>query len=101
MQVTDDIVKSIAELAQLQVSEDELASLAAAMQNILDLAAQMQTVDTTDVLPVSNPLDAVQQFRPDTVTESNQRELYQSMAPETEDGLYLVPRVVEIGRAHV
>ena len=73
------VARSFAELAQLQVSEDELASLAAAMQNILDLAAQMQTVDTADVPPVSNPLDDVQQFRPDAVTESDQRELYQSI----------------------
>lgn len=95
MQVTDDIVRSIAELAQLRVSEEELGALGSAMQNILDLAEQMQSVDTDNLLPVSNPLDAVQQFRSDAVTESDQRERYQSMAPAVEDGLYLVPRVVE------
>ena len=95
MQVTDDMVKSIAELAQLKVSDAELPALAAAMQNILDLAEQMQAVETDGIEPVSNPLDAVQQFREDRVSETDNRELYQSLAPDTENGLYLVPRVVE------
>lgn len=85
----------MAELAQLKVTDEDLGTLAAAMQNILDLADQMQSVDTSNVDPVSNPLDATQQFRDDVVTETDQRELFQSIAPETEDGLYLVPRVVE------
>jgi aspartyl-tRNA(Asn)/glutamyl-tRNA(Gln) amidotransferase subunit C len=89
------MVKSIAELAQLKVSDAELPALAAAMQNILDLAEQMQAVETDGVEPVSNPLDAVQQFREDKVSETDNSELYQSLAPDTENGLYLVPRVVE------
>ena len=59
------------------------------------VSEQMQSVDTTGVVPVSNPLDANQRLRADEVTEPDQHELYQSIAPETEDGLYLVPRVVE------
>ena len=65
------------------------------MENILELADQMQSIDTTGIEPVSNPLDATQSLRPDVVTETNQRELFQSIAPATDDGLYLVPRVVE------
>ena len=65
------------------------------MQNILALADQMQTINTEGVAPVSNPLDASQKLRPDMVTEENQRELFQSLAPATEAGLYLVPRVVD------
>ncbi len=95
MEVTDSVVKNIAALAQLQVDDTELPRLAAGMQNILDLAEQMQSVNTEGVIPVSNPLDAIQMLRPDAVTETNQRELFQSIAPSTEDGLYLVPRVVE------
>ncbi len=95
MEVTDSVVKNIAALAQLQVDETELPRLAAGMKNILDLAEQMQSANTEGVIPVSNPLDATQQLRPDTVTETDQRELFQSIAPATEDGLYLVPRVVE------
>lgn len=95
MEVTDQVVKDIAELAQLKVNDEDLTQLAEGMANILTLADQMQSADTQDVEPVSNPLDAVQRLRPDSVTETNQRELFQSIAPATEDGLYLVPRVVE------
>jgi aspartyl-tRNA(Asn)/glutamyl-tRNA(Gln) amidotransferase subunit C len=95
VEVTDQVVKDIAELAQLKVNDEDLTQLAEGMANILTLADQMQSADTQDVEPVSNPLDAVQRLRPDSVTETNQRELFQSIAPATEDGLYLVPRVVE------
>ena len=95
MEVTDEVVRNIAELAQLKIDDTELVELAAGMTNILELAEQMQAIDTSSVVPVSNPLDAVQRLRPDVVTEKNQREHFQAIAPETEDGLYLVPRVVE------
>ena len=95
MEITDEVVRSIAELAQLKVDQEEIQSLAAAMKNILDLADQMQTIDTSNVEPLSNPLDANQQLRSDRVTEEDQRELFQAIAPQTQDGLYLVPRVVE------
>lgn len=95
MEVTDDVVMGIAELAQLKVDQAELETLKAGMKNILDLAEQMQSVDTTGVEPVSNPLDSTQQLRADVVTEVDQRETFLAIAPETEAGLYLVPRVVE------
>lgn len=98
MDITDEVVKNVAELAQLRVDNSDLETLQTlrqGMQNILDLAEQMQAVDTTGIAPVSNPLDAAQIMRPDEVTESNQREAFQAVAPMTEDGLYLVPRVVE------
>ena len=95
VEITDEVIRNIAELAQLKVDQDDIGPLAAAMKNILDLADQMQSIDTSNVEPVSNPLDATQRLRSDKVTEGNQRELFQAMAPEAEDGLYLVPRVVE------
>ena len=95
MEITDEVVRSIAELAQLKVDQEEIQSLAAAMKNILDLADQMQTIDTSNVEPLSNPLDANQQLRSDRVTEEDQREVFQGLAPQTQDGFYLVPRVVE------
>ena len=55
----------------------------------------MNAVNTDGIEPLLNPLDATQLLRPDEVTESNQRELYQSVAPRVEDGLYLVPKVIE------
>ena len=95
MEVTTEVVRNIAELAQLKVVEADIRILAKSMENILELADQMQSIDTTGIEPVSNPLDATQSLRPDVVTETNQRELFQSIAPATDDGLYLVPRVVE------
>ena len=95
MKVTDTVIRDIAELAQLKVDDTEIEALIAGMQNILTLADQMASIDTEGVEPVSNPLDATQRLRPDEVTEGDQRQLFQSIAPATEDGLYLVPRVVE------
>ena len=95
MDVTEEVVRNIAELVQLKVDDADIQQLAEGMQNILALADQMQAIDTDGIEPVSNPLDASQKLRPDAITEGNQRELFQSIAPATEAGLYLVPRVVE------
>ena len=95
MEVTEKVVKNIAELAQLEVKQQEMNRLKTGMQTILDLAKQMESVDTNGIEPIYNPLDATQKLREDEVTEKNQRDLYQSIAPATEDGLYLVPRVIE------
>jgi len=95
VKVTEEVVRNIAELVLLKVDDSDIQQLAEGMQNILALADQMQAIDTKGVEPVSNPLDASQTLRPDAVTEKNQRELFQSLAPATEAGLYLVPRVVE------
>jgi len=95
LKITDTVVKNIADLTQLTFDEDELASIRTSMSDILELVEQMQQVDTTGVEPMSNPLDATQTLRKDAVTEENQRETYQRIAPETEDGLYLVPKVIE------
>ena len=95
MEVTEEVVRNIAELVQLKVDDADLKQLAEGMQNILALADQMQAINTEGVEPVSNPLDASQKLRPDLVTEENQRELFQSLAPATQSGLYLVPRVVD------
>ena len=95
MEVTETVVEDIAALAHLKLDPEEAKRLLSGMQMILDLAERMQTIDTTGVEPVSNPLDAKQSLRPDIVTEEDHRELYQSSAPATEDGMYLVPKVVE------
>ena len=95
VKVTEEVVRNIAELVQLKVDDADLRQLTQGMENILALADQMQAINTEGVEPVSNPLDASQKLRPDAVTEENQRELFQSLAPATEAGLYLVPRVVD------
>ena len=95
MSIEVDEVKKIAKLACLNVSEEDVQSYATNLSNILDLVAQMDAVDTTGVTPMSHPFDAVQRLREDKVTELNRREDFQAIAPETEDGLYLVPKVIE------
>ena len=95
MKITDSVVKNIAELTKLRFTDDELAEIGASMTEILELLEQMQQVNTHGVIPVAHPLDATQPLRPDIVTEENKRAIYQSIAPETQDGLYLVPKVIE------
>ena len=95
MIVDEKVVAGIAELAQLEILAAELPEYVQSLGNVLNLVEQMQIVDTDGIEPMSNPLDGVQRLRCDKVTESNQREIFQSNAPDTDRGLYLVPRVVE------
>jgi len=88
-------VEKIAQLARLQVNETEAGEVAQRISEILSLINKMQAVDTTGVEPLSHPLDAVQRLRPDVVTETDRRDTLQSIAPAHEDGLYLVPKVIE------
>jgi aspartyl-tRNA(Asn)/glutamyl-tRNA(Gln) amidotransferase subunit C len=88
-------VEKIAHLARLAVSEDELDAVTADLSNILHLVAQMELADTAGVEPMAHPLHMVQRLREDAVSETDQRERFQAIAPLTEDGLYLVPRVIE------
>lgn len=95
MIVDKDVVLNIAELAQLQIEDDEIDHYVDSLGRILQLVEEMQSVDTQGVEPVSNPLDGIQRLREDRVTEEDQRELFLANAPESEQGLFLVPRVVE------
>ncbi len=88
-------VDRIAHLARLAIAESDRAGYARELSAILDLVEEMNAADTTDVAPLANPLDAVQRLRPDSVTEGDRREEFQRIAPATERGLYLVPRVIE------
>ncbi|MCK9530141.1 MAG: Asp-tRNA(Asn)/Glu-tRNA(Gln) amidotransferase subunit GatC [Hydrogenophaga sp.] len=88
-------VVSIAHLARLAVAEDDIPVYARNLSNILDLVAQMNAVDTSDVEPMAHPLDMAQRLREDEVTETDQREKFQAIAPSVEAGLYLVPKVIE------
>lgn len=95
MSIEVDEVKKIAKLACLNVADAEIQTYATNLSNILDLVEQMNAVDTTGVTPMSHPFDAVQRLREDVVTDFNRREEFQAIAPKTEDGLYLVPKVIE------
>ncbi|HIE55442.1 MAG TPA: Asp-tRNA(Asn)/Glu-tRNA(Gln) amidotransferase subunit GatC [Chromatiaceae bacterium] len=88
-------VEKIAHLARLAVAADELDALKEQLGGILHLVEQMGELDTSEIQPMAHPLDMPQRLRADVVTEENRREDYQSVAPLVEDGLYLVPRVIE------
>lgn len=88
-------VDKIAHLARLAVPEEAKDRLASDLSNILALMEQMGAVETTGVVPMAHPLHMVQRLRPDVPTEPDQRARFQAIAPQTEDGLYLVPKVIE------
>lgn len=89
-----DIVK-LGELARLQISEETIDEVTRRLGDVLALVDQLQAADTDAVTPMAHPMDALQRLRPDTVTEANQRDAFQAIAPATEDGLYLVPKVID------
>ncbi len=95
MSLTRSDVEKIAHLARLALREEDIPAYARTLTAILDMVAQMNAVDTRDVTPMAHPLEAVQRLRPDEVTEKDQRERFQAIAPQVEAGLYLVPRVIE------
>lgn len=95
MSLNADEVRKIAHLARLEILDTEVSGYAAGLSRILDLAAQLNSVDTTGVEPMAHPLDAAQRLRPDEITESDQRDDFQRIAPEVAGGLYLVPKVIE------
>jgi aspartyl-tRNA(Asn)/glutamyl-tRNA(Gln) amidotransferase subunit C len=88
-------VEKIAYLARLAIDDNDIPSYVRELSNIFDLVEQLGEADTSNISPMAHPLDAHQRLRPDVVTETNQRELFQSIAPETVDGIYLVPQVIE------
>jgi len=88
-------VEQIAQLARLAIDDKDIPEYVTNLGNILALVEQMNSVNTDDVEPMAHPTDAVQRLREDVVTETDNRSHFQSVAPQVEDGLYLVPQVIE------
>ena len=88
-------IRRIGDLARLELSANELAAMQQELNGILALVDQMAAVDTEGVEPMSHPQAAMQRLREDEVTEADRRESFQAIAPQVEDGLYLVPKVIE------
>lgn len=88
-------VEKVARLARLAMDDQELQAAQTQLNNIFGLIAEMQAVDTEGVAPMSHSQDLAQRLREDKVTETNQREAFQAIAPQVEAGLYLVPKVIE------
>lgn len=95
MSLTRDQILRIAQLARIAVPEDEAGMVRDRLNRVLGMIDQLQAVDTSGIEPMSHALDLVQPLRPDAVTETDQRALLQHAAPAVEDGLYLVPKVIE------
>ncbi len=95
MSLSRSDVERIAFLARLAIDETQVPAYAEDLSNILHLVEQMQAVDTDGVEPMAHPQDLPQRLRPDEVTETNQRDKFQALAPAVADGLYLVPKVIE------
>src|SRR3989338_4600343 len=95
MSLNNADVRKVARLARLAMSETEIETARAQLAGLFDLIAEMQAVDTRNIAPMSHAQDVSQRLREDVVTATNQRELFQSIAPQVEAGLYLVPQVIE------
>lgn len=95
MSLSNADVQKVARLARLAMSEAEITVARDQLSGIFDLIAEMQAVNTEGITPMSHAQDVSQRLRDDRVSETDQRELFQSVAPQVESGLYLVPQVIE------
>lgn len=101
MSITAADIEKIAKLARIRIDADAVPELTQRLDNILKMADRLQAIDTTDIAPMANPLDATQRLRADVVSEPtgidalNSRTAFQAIAPSSEQGLYLVPKVIE------
>jgi aspartyl-tRNA(Asn)/glutamyl-tRNA(Gln) amidotransferase subunit C len=95
MSLDHDQVRRLARLARIAIRPDESAAVLERLNRVLGLIEEMRRVDTTGVEPMAHAQDVVQRLRDDKITESDQHDLYQSIAPAVEGDLYLVPKVIE------
>lgn len=95
MAINQDTVLRVAHLARLQVSEQDCAELTSRLGDILAMVDELQQADVADIQPMAHPLDVQQPLRADQVTETDIRDAVMPLAPEAQDGCYLVPRVIE------
>jgi len=95
MSITPEEIVHIAHLARLKTDSTQAEFYATQLSRIMDLVEQMNTIDTSDIKPMSHPQDAALRLRADEVTAPDCRDEYQAIAPATKDGLYLVPKVID------
>jgi aspartyl-tRNA(Asn)/glutamyl-tRNA(Gln) amidotransferase subunit C len=95
MPITEKEVREIAQLARISIADKDICSYEDQLNKILAFVDEMKAVETEGITPLAHPLEETQKLRNDKVSEKNQRESYQSVAPTTENGLYLVPQVIE------
>jgi len=95
MAIDNKTVETIARLARLKIDDNDIEKYRSDISNILALVEQMEAVDTNGIEPMTHPFDATLRLREDEVTENNQRDQFQAVAPNSQDGLYLVPKVID------
>ena len=95
MSIDSSEIEKIAWLARLSLNQDDIPGSIRDMGKILGLVEQMNSVDTSGIEPLAHPMDIKARLRADEITETDQREYFQRLAPAVEDGPYLVPRVIE------
>jgi len=95
MSLTHQDVARIAKLARINVSDEEITAVGNQLNNIFGLIEKMQAVNTDGIEPMAHPQDVSLRLREDIVTQTNQREAFQAVAPQVEKGLFLVPKVIE------
>ena len=95
MSINSSEIEKIAWLARLSLPQDDIPANIAEMSRVLELVEQMNSVDTGAIEPLAHPMDISARLRSDEVTETDQHELFQQLAPAIEDGHYLVPKVIE------
>ena len=93
--LTEKDIKKIARLACLEINAVNIPKYIENLSKILDFVGQINKADTTNIEPIAHPLDGFSRFRQDQITQINQRELLQTIAPKSEAGLYLVPKVLD------
>ena len=93
--LTPEDVQKLCSLARVEIGPDEIGDLSAKLSDIMRLVGELQAQDTEGVEPMAHPLERPQRLRPDGVTETDARDIYQANAPLVEQGLYLVPKVIE------
>ncbi len=88
-------IAKLAQLAHINIEPEMVDEVTESITRILNLVDQLQTADTTDIEPMAHPLDLVQRLRADVITEVNQRDELQAVAPAVDKGLFLVPKVID------
>ena len=95
MSLSADQIRQVAHLARLELKPEQVEPYAAQLSRILDMVGELSKVETQGVVPMAHPLAMNQRLRPDAVTEPDRRAEYQAHAPAVQDGLFLVPKVIE------
>jgi aspartyl-tRNA(Asn)/glutamyl-tRNA(Gln) amidotransferase subunit C len=95
MSIDKQTIENLATLARLEIDDKRIEEISHRLSSVLELVDQLQAADTNSLMDNQNSQQEIQRLREDKVTETNQREVFQAIAPDTENGLYLVPKVID------